>query len=223
MDILKHYGFVVGAQNQIINLNSFIMGATVPNDSANSDSVQSPTAPPANTIFQNQSQTNQSNPNHSMALTHTVAAHMNIHNTSASSTTPNTENNDGFRSGDTITITTRPDQILAISPTSQQSQSLNISNFNSNSNSMSIHTDHLDVDGSSSCSNFNRCNNNLSSANHMDNTRLSLSNCSNMQNCNANTNICTFSSFIDNTAHPNRNARPSNQNNSSSGRRVSDV
>lgn len=205
MDILKHYGFVVGAQNQIINLNGFILGASAPNESASSDNGQSPTTPPTNTIYQSNQNQNQ---NHS-ALTQ---AHL-IHHSSASSPVMANDNNGDFRNGESIT---RADQILAISPTSQHTQSLNISNFNSNSNS--IHTDHLDVEGISSCS-FNRCNSSLSSANNTDNTRLSQSSCSNMiQNCH------TFSSFIDNTSHPNRNARASNPNNSSSGgRRVSDV
>lgn len=192
MDILKHYGFVVSQNNQIINLNGFILGVSAPNETPSSDSVQSPTTPPANTTYQNQNHT---------ALTQTVAAHSII----------NANDND-IRS-DTLSIT-RSDQILAIAPTSQ---SLNISNFNSNA----IHNDHLDVEGSSSCS-FNRCNSRLSSANNTDNTRLSTSNCSNLQNCNA--NVCTFSSFIDNTSHPNRNAKSSNLNDSSSSsRRISDV
>lgn len=186
MDILKHYGFVVGAQNQIINLNGFILG---PNDSTSSDNGQSPTAPSPN-IYQNQ--------NHS-ALTQTVAAHL-IHNTSASSTGIANDNGD-FRNGESISIT-RPDQILAISPTSQQSQSLNISNFNTNSNS--IHS--LDVEVSSSSCSSNRCNSSLSSANNADNTRYSQNSC-----------------FIDNTSHQNRNARASNPHYSRGGRRVSDV
>lgn len=212
MDILKHYGFVVGAQNQIINLNGFILGAS------SSDSGPSPTAPPAtNAIFSNQNQTNQSN--HS-ALTQSMAAHL-IQNTSASSTNANDIDNRGNgggtdnNGGESIMVT-RPDQILAIFPTSQQSQLLNINNSfnaNANANSNSIHhPDHLNVDSSnSSCSSFNRCNSSLSSANNNNNnntdnnnTRISHSSCSNMQ---------TFNSFIDSTSHLNRNTRPSNPSN----------
>lgn len=202
MDILKHYGFVVGAQNQIINLNGFILGVqSPPNESLSTANVQSPTAPPA--TYQNQNQ------NHTV----TAAEHSMIINA----------NDNDIRSDTALSITRQSDQILAITPTSQ---TLNICNFNSNTNL--IHNDHLDVDGSSSsCSNFNRCNNSsrLSSANNTDNTRLSNSNnCSNLQNCN-NVNVCTFSSFIDNTSHPNRNAnaKVNNLNDSSSSRRVSDV
>lgn len=218
LDILKHYGFVVSA-NQIINLNGFNLGAS------SSDSGLTPTAPPAN-LFSNP---NQSNSNHS-ALTQSMAAHL-IQNTSASpaSASANEHTNDNGGGGgsdssgiggESITVT-RPDQILAIFPTSQPSQLLNINSFNtnatantnSNSNSNSIHhPDHLNVDNnssSSSCS-FNRCNSSLSSANNnninnnTDNTRISHSSCSNMQ---------TFNSFIDSTSHLNRNTRSSNPSN----------
>lgn len=205
MDILKHYGFVVGAQNQIINLNGFILNAS------SSDSGPSPTAPPAeDTIFSNQNpnQTqNQSNSNHS-ALTQSMAAHL-IQNTSASSTANDTDIRSGGGSGNSgggagnsgeSIMVTRPDQILAIFPTSQQSQ-LNINSFNANAN-LIHHPDHLNVDNSSSsnCS-FNRCNSSLK-----DNTRLPHSSCSNMQ---------TFNSFIDSntSSHLNRNARPINPSN----------
>lgn len=194
---LKHYGFVVSAQNQIINLNGFNLGAS------SSDSGPSPTAPPADdSVFSNHDQ-NQSNSNHS-ALAQSMAAHL-IQNTNVS---PNATDNGG--GSDT-------NQILAIFPTSQPSQLLNINSFNAianpcataTANSNSIHhPDHLTVDNnssSSSCS-YNRCNSSLSSANNnTDNTRISHSSCSNMQ---------TF----DSTSHLNRNTRPSNPSN-----RVSDV
>lgn len=214
--------------NQIINLNGFNLGAS------SSDSGPSPTtAPPAlpannSIILSNQ---NQSNSNHS-ALTQASmqAAHL-IQNTNNASSPNNANANtndnghgdggsDSSNGGDNITIT-RPDQILAIFPTSQQSQLLNINHsFNANnanamSNSILHHPDHLNnVDNnsnnsssSSNCS-FNRCNNNssLSSANNnTDNTRIPHSNCSN--------NMQTFNSFIDSTTHLNRNTRPSNPNN----------
>lgn len=211
MDILKHYGFVVGAQNQIINLNGFILGISPSNEPLSTDSVQSPTTSPANSTSQTQNQNqiqnqiqNQNQTNHSATLTRSMANPHLIHNQS--------DNDSRIESMSII----RPDSILAISSTSQ-SQNHNNINYSTNL----IHKNHLDVDGSSSCS-FNRCNSSLSSANQsMDNTRLSNSSCSNSQHCNA--NVCTFSSFIDNTSHPNRNAKANSLSDSSSARHVSDI
>lgn len=237
MDILKHYGFVVGAQNQIINLN-FVLG-TSSSDSSHSGGL-SPSAPPLpsigttptanNAIYSNQ---NQSNSNHS-ALTQSIAAHL-IQNTSANSTANVIRGGYGGggvngnsvvivgggggggdvgSAGESVTVT-RPDQILAIFPTPQQSQLLNITSFNANTSANSIyHPDHLTVDNSSSSSicSFNRCNSSLSSANnnnnnnHTDNTRLSHSSCSNMH---------TINSFIENSSHINQNARSINPSNAS--------
>lgn len=203
----------MSAQNQIINLNGFNLGAS------SSDSGPSPTAPPADdSIFSNQDQ-NQSNTNHS-ALTQSRAEHL-IPN--AQNVSPNTQNDNG--GGSDSSGGGETNQILAIFPTSsQQSQLLNINSFtaianpnantaNSNSNAMH-HPDHLTVDNnssSSSCS-YNHCNSSLSSANNnTDNTRIPHSSCSNMQTFN--------NSFIDSTSHLNRNtARSSNPSN-----RVSDV
>lgn len=200
MDILKHYGFVVGAQNQIINLNGFILGVSPSNEPFSSDSVQSPTTSPANTTAQTQNSNQNPNPNQNQ-IQNQNQNHSTLTQTMATNLIFNTNDNDS--SGESMSIM-RIDPIHGISPTS----------FYSNS----IHKNHhLDVDGSSSCS-FNRCNSRLSSANHTDNnTRSSNSMCSNSQNCN------TFSSFIDNTSHPNRNAKANSLSDSSNGRRVSDV
>lgn len=192
LDVLRYYGYVVGAQNQIINLNGFILGVQASNESPSSDNIQTPSASIANIINQNENQN-----------------HPTIH-TMATNSINNTNDNDIRTEPLSIMLS---NQILAITPTSQ---SLNIRNFNSNS----IHNDHSDVEVRSSCS-FNRCNSRLSSAIDTDNPLLSNSNCSDLLSCNA--NVCTFRSFIDNTSHPNRNAKSNNSNDSSGSRRVSDV
>lgn len=201
LDVLKFYGFVVGAQNQIINLNGFILGLQSPNEVSSVDSVV-PSAPPpqepANAIFRNQ--------NHStltQTQTQTVDTHAII------------DANDNDHRNDSIMR--QCDQILAITSTSQ-SQNSSIFHLNQNFN----HNDHLDVEGSSSSCSYNRCNNKISSANNTDNTQLSNCRCSNSQNC-CNANVCSFSSIIDNTSHPNRSEKVDNLNDSSVSRIVYDI
>lgn len=196
MDILKHYGFVVGAQNQIINLNDFIITAQASSNNElphNSNTIQTTSTPTTinNQIHQNSSST----------LTQTVAAHVII--TANDNDTNNVLVDTERYPRDTMLSITQSQELLAISSASS-SQPINISNsiIHNNDNS------HLEVDiRCSNCSGncCNRCKSDncicdkLSSANYSDtdnNTQSSNSNCL-LQCSSNNARNCMFSSFID--------------------------
>lgn len=177
MDILKHYGFVVGAQNQIINLNEFILAAQA-NPNAGG------TGPTATVTQTNRTTATQNNTIHEQAAM-TVPAivppmHMRTSAAPMADSAPNSRRSADSercpRSG--YVAITQSHELLAISsppPSQSPSQSISCSHSINHSN---CDNSHLAMDTScSSCSGnccYNRgksvnciCNK-LSSANYID-------------------------------------------------------
>lgn len=165
MDILKHYGFVVGSHNQIVSVNEYILAATISGHE------------PAANVQSNQTTPTQINiiHEHPTTLTQAVAAHVNIAPTTVAATSANSDQNnrpipddDQCPTSDSVAIT-QSYELLAISPPPHSSQSMNCSHSTNHNNSdISDNSDnsdssHLEVEHSCRCTCIccdNQCNSN---------------------------------------------------------------
>lgn len=93
MDILKHYGFVVGAQNQIINIHNFVMQSsssnispTIQNTQINSIQISN-----ASTTAADHQQSSANNINNSQIVSNTININSSSINNNQSTSIANDE------------------------------------------------------------------------------------------------------------------------------------